>query len=169
MTLQTLAICCRFVPSVFDVGRRSRAIEAGDCDGLSFFERLSFDFIDGENGDARRVELEEHYNVETSQVVTYVTAFGHVRGVKVAKDVYLKCTKEACQLSAADFGAFASSPIEANLADRHEVFWLDKKFLDAYAELNHGAAFVTQTHLKPAFDLLSGYSISRETLSNVVR
>ena len=169
MTLQTLAICCRFVPSVFDVGRRSRAIEAGDCDGLSFFERLSFDFIDGENGDARRVELEEHYHVETSQVVTYVTAFGHVRGVKVAKDVYLKCTKEACQLSAADFGAFASSPIEANLADRHEVFWFDKKFLDAYAELNHGAAFVTQTHLKPAFDLLSGYSISRETLSNVVR
>ena len=169
MTLQTLAICCRFVPSIFDVGLRSDAIKPRDYGGLSLFERLSIDFIDGENGDATCVELEEHYYVETSQLVTYVTAFGHVRDVKVAKDVYLKCTKEMCQLSAADFGAFASSPIEANLADRHEVFWFDRKFLDAYAELNHGAAFVTQTHLKPAFDLLSGYSISRDTLSNVVR
>jgi hypothetical protein len=59
--------------------------------------------------------------------------------------------------------------MEANLSVGHELFWFDRKFLDAYAELNHGAAFVTQTHLKPAFDLLSGYSISRDTLSNVVR
>jgi hypothetical protein len=172
MTLQTLAICCRFVPSIYDVGLRSGAIKQPDYDGLSLFERLSIDFIDGENGDAPRVELEEHYDVETSQLVTYVTAFGHVRGVKVAKDVSLKCTNKKykkCQLSAADFGAFASSPRVANLADGHELFWFDRKFLDAYAELNHGAAFVTQTHLKPAFDLLSGYSISRDTLSNVVR
>jgi len=171
MTLQTLAICCRFVPSIFDVGHRSQAIkQQPDYDGLSLFERLSIDFIDGEKGDAPRVELlEEHYDVKTSQLVTYVTAFGHVRGVKVAKDVYLKCTNETCQLSAADFGAFASSPMEANLSVGHELFWFDRKFLDAYAELNHGAAFVTQTHLKPAFDLLSGYSISRDTLSNVVR
>jgi hypothetical protein len=92
MTLQTLAICCRFVPSIFDVGLRSQAMKQPDYDGLSLFERLSIDFIDGENGDAPRVELEEHYVVKTSQLVTYVTAFGHVRGVKVAKDVYLKCT-----------------------------------------------------------------------------
>jgi len=169
MTLQTLAICCRFVPSIYDVGLRSGAIKQGKHGGLSFFERFSIDFIDGVNSDASRVELEKHYCVETSQLVTYVTAFGHVRGVKVAKDVYLKCTNEMCQLSAADFGAFASSPRVANLSDGHELFWFDRKFLDAYAELNHGAAFVTQTHLKPAFDLLSGYSISRDMLSNVVR
>jgi hypothetical protein len=169
MTLQTLAICCRFVPYVFDIGLRRGAIKRREHGGLSFFERLSIDFIDGVNGDAPRVELEKHDDVKTSQLVTYVAAFGRVRGVKVAKDVYLKCTKETCQLSAADFGAFASAPYVANLADRHELIWFDRKFLDAYAELNHGAAFVTQTHLKPAFDLLSGYSISRDTLSNVVR
>jgi len=140
MTLQTLAICCRFVPYVFDIGLWRGAIKRREHGGLSFFERLSIDFIDSVNGDAPLVELEKHYDVKTSQVVTYVTAFGRVRGVKVAKDVYLKCAKESCKLSAADFGVFESSPHVANLADRHELFWFDRIFLDAYAELNHGAA-----------------------------
>jgi hypothetical protein len=82
--------------------------------------------------------------------------------------VFLHCTKETIELTAADFGAFASSPLEANVCDAFRWIWFDRKYLDAYAELNHGAAFVTQPHLKPTFDLLSGVAISRDMLSNVV-
>lgn len=77
--------------------------------------------------------------------------------------------QKTVKLKAADQRAFAHLLLEANLNDGHKRFWFDGKFLNVYSELNHGVSFVTQTHLKLAFDFLSEIDISEEIISRAVR